>query len=180
MSTRLRAATAVLLVLVVLAAAALAWALLRGDPDYTPSAYHEKDGSYAVGWVPGGSAPVRAATRGARHALAYDYRKLDAGLSSATALMTRDFAVEFRDTFEQVVRKDAKRDRTVSVALVKGAGLVSSSKDRAQVLVFVNQVLLSSKDVAAGEKVRNVLQARVRMSLARVDGRWLVDGIEPF
>lgn len=177
---RMRALCVALAVLVLAAGAALAWVLVRDEPAHEASVYDEEDGSYAVGWIPEeGAAPVEAAIDGSRLALAYDHRKLDEGLEAATSRMTGDFGTEFRDTFERVVRRDATREKTVAVALVKGAGLVSREGSRATALVFLNQVLLSSKGVAAGEEVRNVLQARVRISLERVDGDWLIDGIEP-
>ncbi len=180
MTMRVKVLCGVLALLIVAAAATLVWMLRRDDPTYAASSYDKDEGSYTVGSVPDdGKEPVTAAVEGIQHALGYDYRTLKKGLASATALMTDDFATEFIDTFEQVVTVDARESKAVTVALVKGAGVVRRDGTDAECLVFVDQVVISSGAEDSPQDVQQVVQARVNVTLKQVDGEWLVDDIEP-
>lgn len=180
MTARVKVLCGVLALLIVASAATLVWMLRRDEPTYATSSYAKDEGSYTVGSLPDdGKEPVSAAVEGIQHALGYDYRTLEKGLASATALMTDDFAAEFTDTFEQVVRADARDSKAVTVALVKGAGLVRRDGSDAECLVFVDQVVLSSAAEQSAQDVQQVVQARVHVTLKQVDGAWLVDDIEP-
>ena len=51
--------------------------------------------------------------------------------------------------------------------------------NRATVLVYLDQVLVASKDKKASDPLK-VSQNRVRVTLRKLDGHWRVSGIEPF
>ncbi len=149
-------------------------------PTVTPKL--NADGSYRVGTVGNADAvaAVKAATRALPVALSYDYRSLDTSLSKATALMTTAFATKFRTTFNATTRSMAIDKQAITSALVRGAGIVGPvANGRALVVVFLDQVLVSSKDKKASDPL-SVSQNRVHVSLVKQNGRWRVSDIEPF
>ena len=170
--------TVVLASLVVLAAILLVWLVARptGDPVKPRIA---EDGSYVVGTIPDGERPVRTATEVLSTALSYDYRTLGDGMDTATQQMTDSFAEEFRATFDKTAGKMAPEEQAVSVSLVRGAGLVESNEDHATCLVFLDQLLVASKDKASKAPI-TASKNRVLVTLRKEDGDWKVDGIEPF
>jgi hypothetical protein len=171
----------VLLVLVLASAGLTAWLGTRdGSSVTTPNLSAE--GKYRVGSLPDGEAEdaVKAAVKALPVALSYDYRSLEASLKKATALMTPAFAKEFRSTFESTTTKIATEKQAVTSSLVRAAGVVGSVKDdKATCLVYLDQVLVSSKDKKADDPLK-VSQNSVHVKLRKIDGTWRVDGIEPF
>ncbi|RNL81101.1 hypothetical protein [Nocardioides marmorisolisilvae] len=140
------------------------------------------DGRYRVGTVGGTDeiAAVKAASKALPVALSYDYRSLDKSLAAATKLMTPSFAKEFGSTFDKTTKAMATEKQAITSALVRGAGIVGSVHgDKATVLVYLDQVLVSSKAKKATDPLK-VSQNRVHVSLRKVDGTWLVSDIEPF
>lgn len=140
------------------------------------------DGSYRVGTQPGDDAQdaVAAAVAALPVALSYDYRSLDKSLKAATALMTPAFAEKFTDTFDTTTRSMATEKQAITSALVRAAGIVGSPRDeKATVLVYLDQVLVASKAKKAADPLK-VSQNRVHVALRKLDGKWKVDGIEPF
>jgi len=136
---------------------------------------------YEPGTVPGddGGAVV-AAARALPLALGYDYRSLRRDLDRATDLMTDDFGVEFRRTFQDSAGRLARTQRAVTSATVRAAGLVRADKERASCLVYVDQVLVSSSTMRDTDAPVRVTQSRVLVGLRREHDRWLVDSIAPF
>ncbi len=150
------------------------------QPTVTPKL--NADGSYRVGTVGNADevAAVKAATKALPIALSYDYRSLDTSLSRATALMTTAFAAKFRTTFNATTRTMAVDKQAITSALVRGAGIVGPIQNgRALVIVFLDQVLVSSKDKKASDPL-SVSQNRVHVSLVKEKGQWRVSDIEPF
>lgn len=140
------------------------------------------DGSYRVGSGVGDAASdaaVRAAVAALPAALSYDYRSLDKGLAAATKLMTPAFAATYTKTFDATTRPMATEKQAITSALVRGAGIVGVAGDRATVLIYLDQVLVSSTAKKATDPLR-VSQNRVHVTLRHDHGRWLVDDIEPF
>ncbi len=169
--------TAVLAVLVV-AAGLLTWSL---RPQTEPTAVRPSmsdAGDYRVGTVPERGA-VRAAVEALPLALSYDFQSPERTLAAATSKMTPDFADEFRATFDATVRPLALKEKAVTQAKVRAAGLVDRSGKRVTCLVYVDQVLVSSKDLAGGKKPVKVGQNRVLVRLVQVGHSWKVDDITP-
>lgn len=140
------------------------------------------DGKYRVGTTGDAAATsaVKAATKALPVALSYDYRSLDKSLAAATKLMTPAFAKDFTTTFDKTTRTMAVEKKAITSALVRGAGIVGSVEgSKATVLVYLDQVLVSSKAKKASDPLK-VSQNRVHVSLRKVDGKWLVSNIEPF
>lgn len=175
-----RRLTLALTVLVLLAGALTAWLATRPEPaNVVPKV--DEDGSYVVGSLPrDGDEVVRAAAEALPLALTYDFRTLDEGLAEATARMTPGFAEEFREVFEKAAAELARTERAVTQTLVRGAGLVEQDGSSATALVYVDQLLVSSKSRTDKNAPVTVSQNRVVVELRRVDGVWKVSGIRPF
>lgn len=176
---RLTIALAGLLVAVL--AAYLVLGATAPEPDTTKPVSADQEKEYVGGALPGDDAkPVATAVKTLPLALGYDYRTLDEGLDKATALMTKDFAEEFRSTFESSAAQIAEDKKAVTSATVRSAGVVRADGDRVLVLVYVDQVLVSSDTVADEDNPVRVSQNRVLVGVTDASGEWLVDSIQPF
>ena len=116
-----------------------------------------------------------AAEAAAAAILAYDFRSLDADQDSAVRFMTREFAQEYSDTFEKVVRSAAEDTRARVTATVQASGVIQATEDTARVLLFVDQATVSTSN----EQPQIALN-RVEMSLVREGDSWLVDDISSY
>lgn len=93
-----------------------------------------------------------------------------------TTVDTQRAAVRERLTdpriLDAVVVPGAKEKGITAVGSVAAAASVTAEPERAVVLLFVNQT------VAVGSQPPGVIEQSVRVTLDRVDGRWLVSGYE--
>lgn len=170
---------AVLAALVVVAAGVLGWQLLHASDQKAVRPVARSSGSYAPGSVPEGQAALDVAVKAMPAALTYDYRKLDQSRSRATALMTPSFAKDFSATYDETVGKLATQKQAVTKAIVRGGGVLKAGDDRVSALVFVDQVLVTSKQTKGSAPV-TVAQSRVVVDLKRVGGAWKVSDLRPF
>jgi Mce-associated membrane protein len=116
-----------------------------------------------------------AAEAAAAAILAYDFRSLDADQDSAVRFMTKDFATEYADTFERVVRPAAEQNKARVTATVQASGVIRATPDTARVLVFVDQSTTSKAN-----RQPQVALNRVEMSMVREGDSWLVDDISSY
>ncbi|WP_183094170.1 hypothetical protein [Nocardioides stalactiti] len=135
-------------------------------------------------YVPGSlpddlDAAVEAAATAMPLALGYDYRRLAKGLDAATAVMTEDFAEEFRRTFQASAAELARKQKAVTTATVRAAGLVSTDDGHVLALVYVDQALVSSTTLEDEDAPVRVSQNRVLVGLTQEDGAWRVESIDP-
>jgi Mce-associated membrane protein len=149
-------------VLAVLATAAL---IVCGVLAYRAHAASQVDAARTQG--------LAAARSAAGVVLAYDHRHLDRDFARASGLLTGEFAEEYAMTTKDSVRSLATKTRAVVRADVRSASVVSASPERVVVLLFVNQTTTSSRT----SEPRTDLN-RVRMTLERVGGRWLVSDVD--
>jgi Mce-associated membrane protein len=113
-----------------------------------------------------------AATSSVATILSYSYKTLDRDFSRAEAQLTPRFRKQYLSTTAKAVRPLATRYRATSSAQVAAAGVVSATADRAVVLVFVDQTETNSRLSAP-----RLDRPRIKVSLVRSGGRWLVDGL---
>lgn len=182
-SRKRRITAAVLAVLVVLAAAGTWYLATRPGPaDVQPTV--SQQGDYTPGSIPSqpGAAAVRAAVDTVPRILSYDYRTLDKHVGSVKGAMTPEFTATFTETFTSAVKPMATENKAVTKALVRGAGIASMSEDdsQADLLLFVDQVLVTSKGRNSEAAQPRVGQERVAVTMRNVNGTWLVDDIRPF
>ncbi|MDQ1706076.1 MAG: Mce-associated rane protein [Frankiaceae bacterium] len=115
---------------------------------------------------------VAAARQVARDVLSYDYRTIDADIARAKADSTGLFAKQYAQTAAQLLAQ-AKQARAIVQASPSTPGVVSASHNEVVVLLFVDQ---ASVKQLTGQKTptTRIDQSRVRMTMSRVHGRWLV------
>jgi Mce-associated membrane protein len=104
--------------------------------------------------------------------LSYDYRHLDRDFARARAELTGGFADDYATTTKTVVRPTAEQVKAVVKADVAASSVVRAGPNQVVVLLFVNQTTTSTR--LDGPKVD---LNRVRMTLDRVDGHWLVSQV---
>lgn len=120
------------------------------------------------------AAAVQAATDGAVAVLSYQPDTIEADLTAAQSHLTGEFLTYYTDFSEQVL-KPAAKDRAVSTQVtVVGAADTEIGPDTAKVLVFVNQSTVSRDRPEPAQSASSVM-----VSLAKVDGRWLISAFEP-
>lgn len=115
------------------------------------------------------SAAIPAARSHAEELLSYDHRTLKNDLSQAKADTTGSFREEYLNTTKKLVSAQAKKYEVVVRARVVGTSVVQAEPDRVVALLFVNQATQSNRI-----KGTEIDQNRVRMTLRKVDGKWLV------
>ena len=116
-----------------------------------------------------------AAEAAAAAILAYNHETLDADQDSATRFMTEEFAAEYSDTFEKVVRPAAEANNAKVTATVNASSVIRATEDTARVLLFVDQSTTSTANDGP-----QIALNRVVMSMVREDGSWLVEDISSY
>jgi Mce-associated membrane protein len=105
--------------------------------------------------------------------LSYQPDTAEKQLGAAEQLLTGSFKNDFHDLITKVVIPGSKQQRISTVATVPAAASVSASADGAVVLLYVNQSTM------IGSTPPTDLQSTVRVTLDKVDGRWLISGFTP-
>jgi Mce-associated membrane protein len=162
--------TAVLVALIVLlagVAAAEGWYLWGGEDPVVST-----DRPVVIGQVSVASA-VDVAAQSAAQVTAWSYETYDEDVEADAALLTDEFAEEFRAT------KEASRDKVMSQQLAVTAevsmqGVVRASAEQVVALVYLDQS--ATKDGAELE----LRQYTILVTVLRTDSGWLISKMEPF
>jgi Mce-associated membrane protein len=145
----------VVVLALVLLAGFLGWRLL------------EKNGLVAAG------ADAEAAGRAAAtNMLTYDYTSLDQDFAWVVEDGTTTFTKTFSDTADNV-KELAEATSAHSEVEIRDAGVHVTDEDQATVLVAADQTITEA-DKAAEE----VQRWRIKLTLVKHDGRWLVDRLD--
>ena len=121
------------------------------------------------------SAPA-AAERASAAILSYDYKTLDADEKAAERYMTPAYAKKYADTYTRLVKPNAAKLHAKVEADVKGSGVMQADGHRATVLLFVDQTTTSTANDGQPQLALN----RVKMSMVKENGTWLVDSISSY
>jgi Mce-associated membrane protein len=116
---------------------------------------------------------VRAASDDTVALLTYHPDTVDKDLGSARDRLTGSFRDEYTRLINGVVIPGAKQKRISAVATVHAAASVSATENQAIVLVFVNQTTTVGDDPPADSA------SSIRVTLNKVDEKWLVSGFIP-
>jgi Mce-associated membrane protein len=116
---------------------------------------------------------VRVASEDAVALLSYQADSADKDLGAARDRLTGDFKDAYTALTRQVVIPGAKEKHISAVAKVNAAASVSATANHAVVLLFVNQT------VTIGDGNPTDTQPVVRVTLDKVNGRWLVSRFDP-
>lgn len=119
-------------------------------------------------------AAVQAASTGTVKLLSYSPDTLDQDFEAARAYLTGDFLAYYQQFTEQVVRPGALDKHLKTTAHVQRAGIVSLTRDAAQVLVFVDQSTTSKEQPEPTQAASSV-----QVSLVKVNGTWLINKFTP-
>lgn len=118
------------------------------------------------------TAALAAAEAHAVDLLSYDYRRLDRDFARAAKALTGSFADDYATTTTTVVKPTALEVKAVVTAEVAASSVVRAAQNQVVVLLFVNQTTTSTR--VEGPKVD---LNRVRLTMTRVDGDWLVSKV---
>lgn len=106
--------------------------------------------------------------------LGYDAATLDTDLATARTHVTAPFADRFDALARDVIALTAREQGIRTTAQVARAAVLSSEPDRVTVLLFVDQDTTTAADP---QPRRSATQVTVTM--ARVDGQWLIADLTP-
>jgi Mce-associated membrane protein len=116
---------------------------------------------------------VAAARESIVEMLSYQPATADQKLSAARDRLTGPFLDDYNQLIQTVVIPGAKQKKITAAAEVPAAAAVSGSADRAVVLAYVDQSL------AVGSAAPTRTNSSVRVTMEKVDGRWLIAGFDP-
>jgi Mce-associated membrane protein len=105
--------------------------------------------------------------------LSYTPDDVESQLHGNLSLLTGDFKESYTKLIEDTVIPGAREQNITAVAQVPAVGVETLSRDRAAILVYINQ------KVTPGAGAPNETASSVRMGLQKVGGEWLVDTFEP-
>jgi Mce-associated membrane protein len=115
-----------------------------------------------------------AAARDATEAiLSYKADSVEQDLGAARDKLTGSFLDSFTDLVNKIVIPGAREKKISAAAKVAAAGSVSATAEHAVALVFVNQTVVIGGGAPSGSA------SSVRVTLDKVDDRWLVSGFDP-
>ncbi|WP_139329596.1 hypothetical protein [Mycobacterium sp. IS-2888] len=132
-------------------------------------------------WVDGSAEAValartesaRVASEDAAALLSYKADSADKELGAARERLTGEFKDAYTTLTREVVIPGAKEKHISATAKVSAAAPVSVTANHAVVLLFVNQT------VTIGNGAPTDTQPVIRVTLEKVDGRWLVSHFDP-
>jgi Mce-associated membrane protein len=121
-----------------------------------------------------GRAAVSAAESAVPTLLSYNVARLDEDLAAGAALTTGPFAREYVSLVDSVLRPAGATKQVVTSASVSGAAVVSNDGDGVVVLIFIDR-----QSTSVSHPVPQIDAAALRVTMQRVDGRWLIAGLVP-
>lgn len=114
------------------------------------------------------------AKQGTVATLSYSPEHLDKDLDTAKSYLTGDFLKYYSQFTDDVVRPAVKTKQVSTTANVVRAAVSDLTPDKATVLVFVNQTTTS-----ADRAEPSMAASSVKVTLDRVDGKWLIAAFDP-
>ncbi|MGB8387973.1 hypothetical protein [Mycobacterium sp.] len=130
------------------------------------------DGS-ASDVAPARAESVRVGSEDAVALLSYQPDSVEKDLGEARERLTGEFKDAYTALTREVVIPGAKEKHISAVAKVDAAASVSATASHAVVLLYVNQT------VTVGDGVPTDTQPVIRVTLDKVNGRWLVSHFDP-
>ncbi len=111
--------------------------------------------------------------------LSYDYTHLQDDINNATAETTGQLRSDYTQTAKKVLAS-APSIKAVSKAVVsdKSASIVHADRNRVTVLLFVDQETIKTLKGQKSPTTR-IDPIRVRMTMTKVNGRWLASDLQP-
>jgi hypothetical protein len=104
--------------------------------------------------------------------LSYDHTTFDEDFAAAREVMTPSFREEYEPTVESIRERAVSQRQSQQASVLGAAALPSDDPDRVELLLFVDTI--STRE---GSDEQRVLQNRVKVTMVRDDGTWLVDDL---
>jgi Mce-associated membrane protein len=116
---------------------------------------------------------VHAAIDGTVALLSYRPDTVEKDLGAAKSRLTGTFLNAYTSLTRDVVIPGAKQKQISAVATIPAAASTSATATHAVVLLFVNQTVIVGQDAPTSTA------SSVRVTLDKVDGRWLISQFDP-
>jgi Mce-associated membrane protein len=116
---------------------------------------------------------IRTASDSTIAILSYKPETVDQELKAAADRLAEPFRQQYTQLVNDVVAPGAKQQHISAVATVPAAASVSATGKHAVVLVFVDQTTIIGTDAPTQST------SSVRVTLDKVDGRWLISQFDP-
>lgn len=116
---------------------------------------------------------VQAAIDGTVALLSYRADTVEKDLDAAKSRMTGTFLDSYTELTHDVVIPGAKQKQISAVATVPAGASTSATASHAVVLLFVNQTVI------VGQSAPTSTASSVRVTLDKIDGRWLISQFDP-
>jgi Mce-associated membrane protein len=117
---------------------------------------------------------LEAAKSGTVALLSYSPDSLDKDFAAAKSNLTGDFLSYYTQFTEQIVTPAAKEKSVKTTASVVRAAVSEIHPDSATVLVFINQTTTSKENPDGA-----FAASSVKVSLKKIDDRWLISAFDP-
>ena len=117
---------------------------------------------------------LEAAKSGTVALLSYSPDSLDKDFAAAKSNLTGDFLSYYTQFTEQIVTPAAKEKAVKTTASVVRAAVSEIHPDSAMVLVFINQTTTSKENPDGA-----FAASSVKVSLKKIDDRWLISAFDP-
>ncbi|MEU0502872.1 h domain protein [Nocardia sp. NPDC005998] len=117
---------------------------------------------------------VPAAQRTVEAMFTYNFKTVDAELPKAADNLTGSFRDDYLKLIREAIAPGAKEKELNVQATTQASGVVSAESAHAVVLLYLNQVT-TSKDAPQA----NISTSRVKVSLDKDGGHWLVSAVTP-
>ncbi|MGX9671571.1 hypothetical protein [Mycobacterium sp. HM-7] len=116
---------------------------------------------------------TKAATAGTIALLSYKPETVDKDLEAAKKYMTGNFLDSYTKLTRDVVIPGSKQKKISAVATVPAAAWTKATPSHAVVMLFVDQTMI------IGESAPTSTASSVRVTLDKVDNRWLISQFDP-
>lgn len=116
---------------------------------------------------------VRAATDSSEALLTYTPSSVEKDLSAARQRLTGRFRDSYAALTRDVIIPGSKQKQISAQASVRAVASVAATTEHAVVLLFVDQT------VSVGNAPPTSTASNARVTLERIDGRWLISGYDP-
>ncbi|MCX8563603.1 hypothetical protein OS122_22145 [Mycolicibacterium mucogenicum] len=116
---------------------------------------------------------TKAATDGTVALLSYKPETVEKDLEAAKKYMTGNFLNSYTSLTKDVVIPGAKQKKISAVATVPAAAWTKATPSHAVVMLFVDQTMI------IGDSAPTSTASSVRVTLDKVEGRWLISQFDP-
>ncbi|WP_330251931.1 h domain protein [Nocardia sp. NBC_00565] len=117
---------------------------------------------------------VPAAQRTVEAMFTYNFKTVDAELPKAADNLTGGFRDDYLKLIKEAIAPGAKEKELNVQATTQASGVVSAEPAHAVVLLYLNQVSTGKDSPQA-----SISTSRVKVSLDKNDGHWLVSAVTP-